>query len=236
MPSIASHTLQLAKLMCDTTQEVLWPRYRTQVCAAAPGSELVCRAGWGKATYHRFHPRERVHLITYGQQMVAAKHDPAGAAGWLSTREIRGRGYFGGDVSVLNLLAHTCTHEFAHLLQQNAGKRFHGSVHNRHFYGLLDHLNEQGEAEAVRDYLRDQASARQLMLPDETLPIIEAPTAPDWQAGDPVSFGSHDNYREGRIRRINRKTCTVDGTGRWAGTGYRVPFVMLRDVSSDPSR
>lgn len=236
MNSPTPELLQLGQLMCDATQNVLWSRYRGLVRDATPKAELSCRPGRGKATYHRYHPRERVHLITYGLQMIAAKHDPVGAAGWLSTREIRGRGYFDGEVSVLNLLAHTCNHEFAHLLQQNAGKRFHGSVHNRHFYGLLDHLNAQGEADAVRDYLRDQARSRQLMLPDETLPIIEAPAIPDWQTGDPVSFGSHDTYREGRIRRINRKTCTVDGTGRWAGTGYRVPFVMLRDVAPDPSQ
>lgn len=230
MYRITPHTLQLAELMCDATEQVLWPRYRAQVRSAAPGAELVCRPGRGKATYHRFHPRERVHLITYGLQMIAAKQEPAGASGWLSTREIRRRGYFGGEVTVLNLLAHTCNHEFAHLLQQNAGQRFHGSVHNRHFYGLLDQLNHSGDAHDLRDHLVAQARERGVPLPDSPMAEPVAVARPAWAPGDRVCFGEAARYREGVVRRVNRKTCTVDGTGPWAGTGYRVPFVLLRAV------
>lgn len=222
---------QIARLMCNVTEQVLWPRYRTRVQAASPGARLVCRIGRGKATYHRFDPRERVHLITYGLQMIIAKQQPAGARGWLSTREILQRGYFGGEVTVLNLLAHTCNHEFAHLLQQNGGQRFHGSVHNHHFYRLLDNLNRTGEARSVRDYLHSQASQQNICLPDLPMPEAALQTQHNWQAGDLICFGQGSRYREGRIRRINRTTCTVDGTGPWQGTGYRVPFALLRPLS-----
>ena len=117
--------------MCQTTRDILWTPAEGWVQQANPGAGLALRVGSGQATYHRFDPRKKQHLITYGARMIAAKHQPATAQGWLSTREIRGRGYFGGEVTVLNLLAHTCCHEFAHLLQHSAGQRHYGSVHNR---------------------------------------------------------------------------------------------------------
>ncbi len=218
----------IARLMCTTTEQVLWDHYRHQL---HPKADLACRAGSGRATYHRFHHRERCHQITYGVRMVAAKQDPVTAAGWLSTREIRSRGYFGGTVSVLNLLAHTCTHEFAHLLQQHDGKRYHGSVHNRHFYELLDQLNDNGMAESVRRHLG--RSAHELNLPLDNQPMVlpsASHQARKWQPGEAVRFGEGAAAREGIILRINRKTCTVDGTGRSRGLRFRVPFVMLSAV------
>src|SRR5690554_2366122 len=215
----------IARLMCHTTQQVLWEHYRPNLHS---GSRLVCRPGSGRATYHRFDYRTRDHLITYGVRMVAAKHDPATAAGWLSTREIRSRGYFNGEVSVLNLLAHTCTHEFAHLLQQHDGKRYHGSVHNHHFYRLLDQLNHSGLADRVRQHLDTSARDHGLALDTSpmALPAADA-QAQQWQRGQKVCFGEGTSRREGEIVRINRKTCTVAGTGASRGLRFRVPFMML---------
>lgn len=215
----------IARLMCHTTQQVLWEYYRPNLHS---GSRLVCRPGSGRATYHRFDYRTRDHLITYGVRMVAAKHDPATAAGWLSTREIRSRGYFNGEVSVLNLLAHTCTHEFAHLLQQHDGKRYHGSVHNHHFYRVLDELNHNGLAGEVRQHLASSARNHGLYLDTQPMALPVAGTqAQQWQRGQKVSFGEGARRREGEIVRVNRKTCTVAGTGASRGIRFRVPFVML---------
>ncbi|HBM51120.1 MAG TPA: hypothetical protein DD385_13410, partial [Marinobacter sp.] len=118
--------------MCQATRDILWAPAASWVRKQNQCAGLVLRVGSGQATYHRYDPRKKQHLITYGARMIAAKHQPETAQGWLSTREIRSRGYFEGEVSVLNLLAHTCCHEFAHLLQHSAGQRHYGSVHNRH--------------------------------------------------------------------------------------------------------
>lgn len=154
------------------------------------GVALALRVGSGQATYHRYDPTQKQHLITYGARMIAAKHQPETAQGWLSTREIRSRGYFGGEVSVLNLLAHTCCHEFAHLLQHSAGQRHYGSVHNRHFYEALDELHTSGAAHATRQYLSEQAALAGIELSGSAFELPAPMQArQQWQVGDAVRFG-----------------------------------------------
>lgn len=223
----------LARLMCDTTHDILWSSYRDQLHRTRPKARLECRAGSGRATYHRYDHRQQHHLITYGTRMVMAKQAPETAASWLSTREIHTRGYFGGEISALNLLAHTCTHEFAHLLQQHAGKRYHGSVHNQHFYQLLDQLNREGLAERSRDHLASLATRCGVFVDDRpmTMPTTNQ-QAGQWHKGDPVRFGEGRSAREGIILRVNRKTCTVEGRGASRGLRFRVPFVMLQPLDA----
>ena len=164
--------------------------------------------------------------------MIMDKHQPDAVGGWLSGREIRQREYFGGTVTTLNLLAHTCCHEFAHLLQHVSGQRYRDSVHNQHFYQILDELHASGGAEAARRHLATQAEKAGLSVPDDP---IEAPDTrqliANWTIGDAVSFGAGKRELEGRIIRVNRKTCTVEGTGRSRGLRYRVPLVLLRALA-----
>ncbi|WP_228743370.1 hypothetical protein [Marinobacter sp. F4218] len=229
---ISAQARQLGQLMCDTTYDVLWRPAAGWVRDRSPGSSLVCRVGSGQATYHRFDPQHKQHLITYGVRMVEAKYRPTTAQGWLSSREIRERAYFGGQLSPLNLLAHTCCHEFAHLLQQSAGQRFRGSVHNRHFYGILDELHESGGAEATRQALADRAAETGLALSDAAFelpdPVVERS---HWEVGEAVAFGSGAREVHGSILRVNRKTCTVKATGRTRTVRYRVPIQMLRKLN-----
>ena len=69
-------------------------------------------------------------------------------------------------------------------------------------------------------------------MPDDP---IEAPDTrqliANWTIGDAVSFGAGKRELEGRIIRVNRKTCTVEGTGRSRGLQYRVPLVLLRALA-----
>ncbi|WP_417565265.1 hypothetical protein [Marinobacter sp.] len=226
---------QLGELMCFVTRDSLWQPAEQWVRARSPGSSLHCRVGSGQATYHRFDPRDKQHQITYGVRMIAAKHQRESASGWLSGREIQRRGYFGGELSTLNLLAHTCCHEFAHLLQHSAGQRFRGSVHNRHFYKILDELHQSGAADATRDALADQARQKGLALPDACFePVDTRQQLARWQVGDTVRFGAGQRELEGQIIRVNRKTCTVDGIGHSRGVRYRVPVQMLNRLT--PSR
>ena len=222
---------QLGELMCSITRDFLWLPAERWVRERSPGSSLHCRVGWGQATYHRYDPRNKQHQITYGIRMIAAKHQPETASGWLSGREIRKRGYFDGEVSTLNLLAHTCCHEFAHLLQQSAGKRYRGSVHNGHFYIILDELHESGAAQATREALAEQAGKQGLALPDTPFePVDTRQHLAHWQVGDTVRFGAGRRELQGQIIRVNRKTCTVDGIGPSRGVRYRVPVQMLSRI------
>lgn len=218
----------IARLMCNTTHKVLWSHFSDQLHLTRPRAHLECRTGSGRATYHRYDHRNQHHLITYGTRMVMAKQVAETAASWLSAREICSRGYFGGEISVLNLLAHTCTHEFAHLLQQHAGKRYHGSVHNEHFYQLLDRLNDIGLATATRHHLAESARQKGLFVDDRRMAMpTQQQQGGRWQKGDQVRFGEGSAAREGQVLRVNRKTCTVEGTGASRGLRFRVPFVML---------
>ncbi|MDO3721530.1 hypothetical protein QVZ43_07320 [Marinobacter sp. chi1] len=231
MSTTALPARQLGELMCEVTEQILWLPAANWVRERLPGSTLACRTGSGQATYHRFDPRNKQHQITYGVRMIEAKHCAESAHGWLSSREIQRRGYFDGEVSPLNLLAHTCCHEFAHLLQQSAGKRFRGSVHNRHFYNILDNLHQSGGAEAARQTLAEKAEHHSLRLSDTPLELPgPVHSHRQWQVGEPIVFGQEPKVIQGRILRVNRKTCTVEGTGAAKGVRYRVPMQMLRSV------
>ncbi|WP_100638982.1 hypothetical protein [Marinobacter salexigens] len=223
---------QLGELMCNITEQVLWQPAAAWVTDRVPGSKLVCRVGSGQATYHRFAPQRKQHQITYGLRMIQAKHHPATASGWLSSREIHRRGYFDGELNTLNLLAHTCCHEFAHLLQHSAGHRFPGSVHNRHFYNILDGLHENGEAGAVREVLAMRAEQQGIDLPQQSFDMPDTnKQKAAWKVGEAVAFNHGLQEFQGEITRVNRKTCTVDGTGKSRGVRYRVPMQMLRRTS-----
>ncbi|SHK09649.1 hypothetical protein SAMN05216369_0405 [Marinobacter antarcticus] len=218
--------------MCEVTQSILWQPAADWIQEQASGSTLVCRVGSGQATYHRFDPQYKQHQITYGLRMIQAKHQPDTASGWLSSREVHKRGYFDGELSTLNLLAHTCCHEFAHLLQHSAGQRYRGSVHNRHFYTILDELHESGGASAVRRALSERTEQFGLPLPDQAFKMPDTrKQQADWSVGETISFSNGLREFQGKVVRVNRKTCTVDGTGRSRGMRYRVPMQMLRRVS-----
>ncbi|SFL96976.1 hypothetical protein SAMN04487963_0792 [Marinobacter zhejiangensis] len=214
----------LGELLCDATEQILWP-----LASGRSRGKLHCRVGHGQATYHRYDPRQGLHQITYGVRMVEAKQQAESAAAWLSTREITRRRYFGGTVSPLNLLAHTCCHEFAHLLQQQDGKRYHGSVHNGHFYQILDNLHAQGQGNRVQGFLAEQAQRRGLPLSDQPLRLPDPTSArAQWRVGDKVFFGEGQSHRVGHILRVNRKTCTVACPALRGELRYRVPLSLLR--------
>lgn len=227
----ANHTALIGELMCRATEQILWQPARQWVQARRPGARIHCRPGRGRATYHRFDPDSGAHLITYGLRMVNAKFDARAASGWLSAREIQKRGYFGGELSPAKLLAHTCCHEFAHLLQHVGGQRSPGSVHNRHFYTILDELHASGAAQGVLDYLTEHSERQGAHLPNT--PFAHTPSSlrrDHWQTGMKVAFGEGSQCRQGLVLRVNQKTCTVAGEGPWQRLRYRVPFSLLREV------
>lgn len=214
---MSNRAARIAQLMCRATDETLSP--------LAEGVRLRLRVGSGRATYHRYDPATGEHRINYGVRMVADKASPETCGAWLSAREIRGRGYFGGILSEGNLLAHTCCHEFAHLLQTRQGQRRRGSVHNSAFYRLLDGLHGDGHADALRRSLHQYSEAMAQPLATTAVEVAETTArASGFEPGDRVHFGPG---LQGRVLRVNRKTCTIEGTGPCRGRRYRVSPQLL---------
>jgi len=216
----------IGKLMAEAIHQHLWQGS----VALEQGHHLTVRIGSGMATYHRFEPKARAHRINLGLGMIRAKQCPTQCAAWLSTREIRQRRYFDGQISTANLLAHTCCHEFAHLLQSVRGERKRGSVHNRAFYRLLDGLHDEGSADRLRCWLIREARQQGLALSTESvdLPALTAGPAPhDFAPGEYVWFWHRQTRHTGRILRVNRHTCSVLGIGVSSGLRFRVPPHLL---------
>lgn len=215
---MSSRAVRIAQLMCHATDETLSP--------LADGVPLRLRVGSGRATYHRYDPATGEHRINYGVRMVADKASPESCGAWLSAREIRGRGYYGGVLSESNLLAHTCCHEFAHLLQTRQGQRRRGSVHNQAFYRLLDELHEDGHAHALRSTLNQYSEAMAQPLATTGVEVAERTAhGSGFERGDSVRFG---RGLQGRVLRVNRRTCTIEGTGHCRGRRYRVSPQLLQ--------
>ena len=207
--SIASEQSRaIARVLGSATQEVLWQGATVELLAADVGRHrLRCRVGAGEATYYRRLGRCE-HLINYGCKMVASKHDRQLAAQWLTGREILRRGYFDGELSLSGLLAHTCCHEFGHVLQSISGGLARGSIHNQAFYHFVDRIHACGLARDVRCYIEEQARWHGLSLSfspaTRPLPVVDA-----FAPGELVSFEYRGKAVMGEVLRVNRKTVNV---------------------------
>ena len=158
----------IAEAMCDVTASVLWSRTKTWAYDRKPGMEFSTRVGAGNATYHRC--VDHRHEITYGVGMIRSKHSDQNISSWTTGREIIQRQYYGGNLSLLNALSHTCLHEFGHLIQVITGKRTAGSVHNEAFYAILDRLHASEVASLVRHELNLRVREKGALL--SHLPVI----------------------------------------------------------------
>src|SRR5699024_4560455 len=102
---------------------------------------------------------------------------------------------------------------------------------NRHFYGILDELHNNGSAREVRQILAEHSKQSGVSLPSRPFELPD----PDvqrarWRVGEAVLFAQGLQEFQGRITRVNRKTCTVAGTGQFRGRRYRVPLQMLKQA------
>tara|TARA_R110002124_G_scaffold128157_19_gene288728 strand:+ start:25625 stop:26188 length:564 start_codon:yes stop_codon:yes gene_type:complete len=98
-------------------------------------------------------------VLTYGTEMIVSKSDKACLSLWTTGREVSQRGYYNGELSLLNVLAQTIVHEFGHVVQIILGRRYKGSVHNAEFYQILDRIHSSGEAEKIRNELNERCLA-----------------------------------------------------------------------------
>lgn len=140
----------LAQIMCQLTKSIVWPHVKaiTESHGHQLKGPLVTRSGSGVKTYHtqKTVNGRNSHVITYGKKMLEKKKDFSAVPYVLTGREIKEKGFYNGDLSYKNLVAHTVIHESAHAIQNATGHRHRNEVHNRAFYALLRELyNACGE-------------------------------------------------------------------------------------------
>lgn len=208
MPADPEHCRALAQILCEATEAVLWQHVQPWL-AQRPGSHhLHCRVGRGEATYYSAR-EEGQHLLTYGWKMVASKYDAGLARQWRTGAELLQRRYFEGEMTVANVLAHTCCHEFGHVIQGINGWISHGSIHNADFYRIVDRIHHSGAALRVRNHLVEASLAQGIGL--EFLSSESAPQGDTaaFRPGELVSFEYRGRPVLGEVLRVNRKTVNV---------------------------
>lgn len=197
----------IAAILCSVTQDILWQHVQPWLQQRSDRHRLQCRVGSGEATYYS--PRGKYqHVLNYGWKMVASKYDPAMARQWQTGRELLQRRYFDGDFALSTVLAHTCCHEFGHVIQGINGWISRGSVHNEDFYRIVDRIHHSGVAQELRCSIEHAAHEQHLLLQ-----FIESErTVVDTKAfapGELVSFDYRGRVVLGEVLRVNRKTVNV---------------------------
>lgn len=217
---------------------------RAGAAVVKAGRQFIARVGDGASTNHFFKTADQCHVITLGAKMVESKMSAAGAEKWLSAREIRKFRFFNGEVTFVNLLAHTIMHEYGHMHQHLEGGRTRGSVHNDCFYRILAQLHREhgefvlskvNEVFATYNFDREFQQAPKLTL-TETLPPIARNPASDpagaFKMFDRVSFEFRGSRIVGKIIKKNpvrAKVETVMGV-------ILVPYSMMTTVNEDDDK
>ncbi|MCL6414078.1 hypothetical protein MIB92_00310 [Aestuariirhabdus sp. Z084] len=216
----------LACLLVEVTEQVLWQEIQPWLRERDHCIQLRCRVGSGRATYHS--QQGARHTITYGRKMITSKRCPQQAQLWTTAREIQSRGYFGGQAGFAELMAHTCCHEFAHLVQSLNGWYRRGSIHNRGFYQILDRIHRSGTAGRVLEALRIEAARHSVSLTFDT-PSGAPSDSPRIaiQRGQRVGFRYRGRQVSGIITRINQKTVRIEQHGIDGVEYFRVPPSQL---------
>ncbi len=187
---------------------------------------VVCKRGAGRATY--FKAGARHDVIVFGTKMVAHKIE-GGKADWLSTKEIQRYRYFNGDVSLMNVFAHTVCHEFAHLLQYRLYKRRKGSVHNAVFYQLLDECYEQGVAHKVKAFIEQALIAKGISLKEHKSTAKQLTPIKQWRKGDLIEFNNRGQWQKALVIRVNTKTVSAQPFNNMKTVNYwRIPFDLIK--------
>lgn len=194
----------VAKIMCTVTEDLLWKPRIGWAKKHNPTADLVLRVGTGKKTYLS-HQRDVDHnarmTLTYGSQMVADKARPERLGLWRSGREVKERGYYGGELTLLNVLAHTMAHEFGHFVQVILGRRYSGSVHNDEFYQILDRIHGGSDGEKIRTALHQRCLAHSINL--QEIAASAQPTAEQPLTFKDVRLHQELWFRDPKLHRHN---------------------------------
>lgn len=186
----------IAELLIDATENVLMKSVEDWMNKKHPNKKLTYKIGSGKRTYHR-KISDNKSIIVYGKKMIESKLSSyKNCSNWLTSKEIISRNYFNKEITIQNVLCAVIMHETAHYFQVIAGYRDIGSVHNEHFYRILDKMYASGATQKVYDYLNKHQLFRNLEFEKkyenlEELNIIIF-SKNDIKEGNVISFKSID--------------------------------------------
>jgi len=227
---------KIAEVMVKVLKDTVWPAVLqlAEHHDLEPFGPLNPKVGRGKSTYHKITIDEEsgdmAHRIIFGKDMVMSKFSERQAGNWLSTHEIREKGYFGGEVTLAHLLSHTILHESAHAIQRMAGERVKGEVHNPQFYRWLDLLSDLAGHECLEDLVqRCRQKALSLEFDKRLDPPDEIITRDQVAVGDlyEATLTSGETVTVA-VQKVNRKTVTGRTEG---GLICRLQFTSLRKKS-----
>lgn len=149
----------IAKILIEATKILTDDHLKDWLKIKAPGLNLNVRAGSGKSTYFGYkygrvnRDAHTNHSITYGVRMIMSKYDAEMACRWTTAREITDFGYWGGQITLINLLAHVVIHETGHFINYILYPREDNSVHNAAFYNTLNRMCSNPISERVRAHI-----------------------------------------------------------------------------------
>lgn len=120
-------------LVSKITSQWGWGRFNTV--------DVKVRHGSGKATNAKTYYNIGRATITYGSKMIQDKRRKANGSGWTTGREVVTMGFYNGELTYTNLIAHTVLHEVAHVVNcittNNTGR-----PHGPSFYRVLRQLHK----------------------------------------------------------------------------------------------
>jgi len=214
----------IADTLCKLTEEVLWNSNNFSDVIVFNDFKLKTRIGCGMATYCKFNPKENAFTITYGKKMIESKFHLQQAKLWMTYREVLSRNYYNQDTSLVNILAHTVCHEFAHVIQLITKQAIKGSIHNTNFYSILDKIHLSNEANIIRDNLENYFSSNAISaeyIHESTL--SDNKSASNLRIGSSVSFLHKKKVYSGQIVKINSKTVQVKVKKLLIASIWKVP-------------
>lgn len=231
----------IAQIMCDITREVVWPYLQTimkesgyECCMMG---ELVTRVGSGRRSCLRwtfvdnFYPK---YTITYGVKTIMDKHDFRMTHCYLSTSEIKDRGYYEGRLECATSLAHLILHEVSHALQVSIDWKRDKNHHNDDFYAILSGLSERCDQEVLDELIRRTAlEGIELCVDPETYTLSEEGEMmldqPRLEVNSVVSYLQNDGSRSlGVIMKAGEDWSSLAFYhGNFKGRIYKVPSCRI---------
>lgn len=216
----------IAGLMIRETKNVIHSMCREWLKEKNPNSKITFRVGNGLKTYCRRSGQD--YAITYGMEMVARKMESKSQCSqWTTGNEILKRNYFDGDLTIQNILVHTCLHEYAHLIQFVSDKYRKGSVHNSDFYKILDRMYMRGIHILLKNALCEDAIFSALSFSEDPVELFSEKSM---EIGSIISFkDSKGKEVFARVKKRNKKTvtanCEVISSRIW-----KVPYGIILSI------
>lgn len=178
-----------------------------------PNHELTVKIGSGESTYFQFNDNNK-HFINIGKKMISQSIESSlEASKWTHGQEIIHRNYFGGVLTIQNVLVQAIIHEFSHFIDSLNHGNIKNICHGDSFYNILDGIHwKYNIAQKILNKLNKDEIFSQLsfVLDDYSYPI-KIPKNSN------ILFKFNNEFIEGKVFRRNKYTVSVfNEEGKWS--------------------